>query len=843
MLKKMLSKKSKPFIAFTAVTAMLVSNLASVPALANTTTTSNNTSLTTTEASTQKYRNVMYYGDWSIWGGQGNFYPKDIPADQLTHLNFAFVDFDAQGTLNFTDKDAAIGHPLGNAGVTYGDINGGILNAFQVLKLENPNLKIGVSLGGWSKSGDFSTIAANASTRAKFVENVMSFIKYTNMDFVDIDWEYPADKRDPDKVDNTNDEGTPNATPADKDNYILLLKDLKAALTKQGNELGKTYELSVALPAGKAKIDTGIDVAKLFEVVDFANIMTYDMAGAWSTVSGHHAALYTNPNSPSKDNDTLSVDQSVKYYLSKGAKPEKVVIGAAYYTRGWQKVSNDGPDANNPGLFGTAAVVNKNADGSPTPGALNESPMKPGEGGRAGGVWSYNALDKLKVAYPGLKEYWDDSAKAPYLYNESTGAFFTYDNARSIREKAKYVKDNNLGGMIAWMASQDAKTTSTKHDELTKVTKEALFGTGDLQDYEVKFTPANITSKLSTSKPAWGSGSVINLSFTNNEKLSATGDVLKSVEEAAKTLKNVKLYIKTNGVTITGGQYPAPAVKYENGYYVLDFSGSYDGKLIKPGQTVTFELNTAEVIDNLSGIVSVEISQKMFPSAPEMQRQLIYGGSTTPETNTAPTINGVANKEIYVGDNFNPLAGITAFDKEDGDLTSKITVTGSVDTSKVGSYTLTYTVTDSKGLKATATAIITVSEKSTTNTAPVISGVSNKQINKGDIFNPLAGITASDKEDGDLTNKITVKGTVDTSKVGSYELTYSVSDSKGLTTTAKSTITVVDNSIPEIQAYSPTKTYVAGDIVLYNGVKYRAKWWTLGETPGATQWGPWEKIS
>ncbi|MGL5915184.1 MAG: hypothetical protein ACRCZG_02890, partial [Culicoidibacterales bacterium] len=35
-------------------------------------------------------RNVMYYGDWSIWGGQGNFYPKDIPADQLTHLNFAF---------------------------------------------------------------------------------------------------------------------------------------------------------------------------------------------------------------------------------------------------------------------------------------------------------------------------------------------------------------------------------------------------------------------------------------------------------------------------------------------------------------------------------------------------------------------------------------------------------------------------------------------------------------------------------------------------------------------------------------------------------------------------------
>lgn len=760
MLTKILRKKSKPFISLTAVTAMLVSNLATVPVLATTTINTDNTAIKTSEASTQKYRNVMYYGDWSIWGGQGNFYPKDIPADQLTHLNFAFVDFDAQGTLNFTDKDAATGHPLGNAGITYGDINGGILNAFQVLKLENPNLKIGVSLGGWSKSGDFSTIAANASIRAKFVENVMSFIKYTNMDFVDIDWEYPASLRDPDKVDNTNDEGTTKATPADKDNYILLLKDLKAALTKQGNELGKTYELSVALPAGKAKIDEGIDVSNLFNVVDFANIMTYDMAGAWDKVSGHQAALYTNPNSPFKGS-TLSVDESVKYYLSKGAKPEKVVIGAAYYTRGWQKVSNNGPDTNNPGLFGTAAVVNKDADLSPTPGALNEAPIKSGEGGRAGGVWSYNALDKLKVAYPGLKEYWDDSAKAPYLYNESTGAFFSYDNARSIKEKAQYVKDNNLGGMIAWMASQDAKTTSTKHDELTKATKEALFGTTDLKDYEVKLTPSNVTAKLSSSKPAWGSGSVINLSFTNNEKLSATGEVLKSVEEAYKTLKNVKVYIKTNGITITSGQYPAPSVKFENGYYVLDFSSSYDGKLIKPGQTISLDLNTSEVIDNLSGVVSIEISQKMYQSAPEMQRQFIYSGQTSPETNTAPVISGVSNKEIKVGD----------------------------------------------------------------------------------VFNPLAGVTASDKEDGDLTSKITITGSVDTSKVGAYNLTYSVADSNGLTSTAKSTITVVSNTTPEIQTYSPTKAYVTGDIVMYNGVKYKAKWWTQGETPGVSQWGAWEKIS
>ena len=719
--------------------------------------------VTTSTKSNQKYRNVMYYGDWSIWGGQKNFYPKDIPADQLTHLNFAFLDFNAQGQLQFTDKGAAVESAVGESSASYGSANSGILNAFQELKNNNPNLKIGVSLGGWSKSGDFSAIASNASTRATFVKNVMAFIKYTNMDFVDVDWEYPGNHRLPDKCDNTNDEGTTQATAADKANYILLLQDLRNALDKQGKDLNKTYELSVALPASVAKVNEGIDVAKLFNIVDFANIMTYDMAGAWDNFSGHQAALYTNPNSPSKG-DGLSVDESVNYYISQGAKADKIVIGACYYTRGWEKVSNDGPDANNPGLFGSAAVVNKDADFKETPGALNEAPLKDGEGGRCGGVWSYNALNELKTKYPGLKEYWDDSAKAPYLYNESTGAFFTYDNVRSIQEKAKYVKEHNLGGMIAWMASQDATTTSTKRDELTKATKEALFGSTPLDTYEVTTLPAEASIKLSTGTAAWGTGGVLTVSFTNNSKLSESGDVLSSVESSAKTIKNSKLYIKTNGVTITGGQYPCPGVTQENGYYVIDFSGSYDARFMKPGQTMTFDLNTSAPLSNVDGIVSVELTQRIYNTSKETSKQLIYGKIQDPSVNSAPVIKGVADKEIAVGEKFNPLDGVTAFDNEDGDLTSKIVVTGSVDTSKAGSYSLTYTV----------------------------------------------------------------------------------ADSKGLSTTAKSTIKVVSNPTPPTpseQTYNATTAYNAGDIVVYNGVKYKAKWWTMGETPGSSEWGAWEKIS
>ena len=831
MAKRKLKKNLKTFVAFSAITALLLTNGIPTNALAKYSDTTEVTSQATTGL-----RNVMYYGDWSIWGGQGNFYPKDIPADKLTHLNFAFMDFNASGELIYCDKDAAIGHPLGNAGVTYGDVNGGILNAFQVLRAENPNLKIGVSLGGWSKSGDFSTIAANASTRAKFVENVMKFIKYTNMDFVDLDWEYPGEYRESDKADNTNDEGTPNASPQDKDNYILLLQDLKNALNKQGKELGKTYELSVALPAGVSKIEAGIDVDKLFDIVDFANIMTYDMAGAWSTTSGHQTALYANPNAP-EEYKGLSVNECVNYYISQGAERQKIVIGAAYYTRGWEQVLDKGVDPNNPGLFGEAAVVNKNADLTPTPGALNEAPLKNGEGGRAGGVWGYNALDKLKAKYTGLKEYWDDSAKAPYLYNPETGAFFTYDNVRSIQEKAKYVKENNLGGMIAWMASQDATTTSTKRDELTNATKEALFGSGELPKYDVKYTNPNLTCTVTPVTQAWGTGGVLNVSIKNNEKLSESGEVLSTVETAAKTVKNMKVYIKTNGVAITGSQYPAGPVSKVGDYYVIDFGGMSDGKLMKPGTEFTFDLNLDKAIEDTSSIISVEVSQRMYQTSPEIMKQTIWG-----DTNSAPVISGANNITINLGDKFNALSGVTATDKEDGDLTSAIKVAGTVDTLMAGEYTLTYSVKDSSGKETTVTRVVTVFDKDApvVNTNPEITGVKDQTVKLGSTFNPLSGVKATDKEDGDLTNAIKVAGTVDTSKTGVYKLTYTVVDKDGGKAEVSCNITVEDQKYP---TYDSKTVYNGGDIVVYNGETYRCKWWTQGEIPGSSEWGAWEKIS
>lgn len=588
------------------------------------------------ETQVAPYRNVMYYGDWSIWGGEGNFYPKDIPADQITHLNFAFLDSDSNGDLEFTDTDAAVGAPVGQTGVQWNSASSGILNAIQDLRGKNPNMKIGVSLGGWSKSGDFSEVAADPVKRQNLVENVTRFIRYTNMDFVDVDWEYPADVRQPDLVDNVNDEGTPNAVPEDKENYIILLNEIRESIDEQGEELGKTYELSVALPASQSKLSSGIDIDGLFEVVDFANIMTYDMNGGWGGRSGHHTALYGNPADPNYDQG-LSVDQTVQFLRDEGAPAEKIVIGAAFYTRGWHEVA-EGNDPLLPGLFQTAEQSNRNADLSATYGAKNKSPLVVGDGGRAGGVWPYRNIPDLISATSGLTEYWDDVAKAPYMYSTETGEFFSFDNERSIGYKTQYVQEEELGGVISWMQSQDKETTSTKRDELTNAIKEGLFGNTPLPQHEIVSTPLDISVDITPYTENNVSGYEITL--TNNETLTETSTVLSAVEAAQKTVKLPKLMLELNSnETLTSGNFKAGAVTTTNGIVTVDLATVYDGRELAPGASYDFRLQSDTSQVSVDHIDTITLSQRIGTDGIEINHQVIFGvEAPDPSDVEAPSI-------------------------------------------------------------------------------------------------------------------------------------------------------------------------------------------------------------
>ncbi|MBC1501324.1 chitinase [Listeria weihenstephanensis] len=736
-----------------------------------------NSSVKAKAASTTETRNVMYYGDWSIWGGEGQFYPKDIPAEQLTHLNFAFLDFDSNGNLKFTDKDAAVGAPVGQDGVQWGGANAGILNALQDLRAKNPNMKIGVSIGGWSKSGDFSAIGENATARANFVSNVMKFIKYTNMDFVDLDWEYPASVRAADLVDNKNDEGTPNAKPADKQNYITLLQDLRTALDKQGVDVKKKYELTVALPAAQSTLANGVDVEKLFNIVDFANIMTYDMNGAWTPNSAHHTALYGNPADPNY-NDGFSVDQTVKYLKSKGAASNKIVVGAAFYTRGWNKVAA-GTSTTQPGLFQAAEKNNKDADLGATYGAPNEKALATGDGGRAGGVWAYKSIDALKAKSPTLVEYWDDVAKAPYLYSKTTGEFYTYDNVRSIAEKAKYVKDNNLGGMISWMQSQDKETTSTKRDELTKTIKQGLFGSAALAANPIIYSNLNVEATVA---PYSENGVGYEITIKNKEVANETNEVLKATEFAAETVKLPKFYIPVKaGETLTSGDYKAGTVATANGYTTVDLASVFDGQEIPQGATYTFRLKSNLTSVNVSNIANISLTQRMSKTGTELGKQVIFGGGAVvpdPSDTVAPTApTNLATVAANVTDVAVPLSWTAA--------TDNVGVAG-------------YKV------YRNGTEVATVSGTTYTDT----------------------GLTAS------TAYSYTVKAYDAAGNVSPTSATLSVTTKAGTVTPPVGTGT-----------WSSTAVYNQNDQVTYNGHTYKAKWWTQGDVPGAEQWGPWELVA
>lgn len=163
--------------------------------------------------------------------------------------------------------------------------------------------------------------------------------------------------------------------------------------------------------------------------------------------------------------------------------------------------------------------------------------------------------------------------------------------------------------------------------------------------------------------------------------------------------------------------------------------------------------------------------------------------------NAAPIIKA-EDKTLTVGDTFDPKADVTAEDVEDGDLTDKIEVLkNEVDTTKAGKYEVTYKVTDRKGASRTKTITVTVNPKmEPLNEAPTID-VTDKEITVGDKFDPKDGVTAKDKEDGNLTDKIEIlKNTVDPSKPGVYEVTYKVTDSKGASCTKTIKVTVKEKT-------------------------------------------------
>ncbi|WP_328186922.1 DUF5011 domain-containing protein [Marinobacter sp. OP 3.4] len=185
--------------------------------------------------------------------------------------------------------------------------------------------------------------------------------------------------------------------------------------------------------------------------------------------------------------------------------------------------------------------------------------------------------------------------------------------------------------------------------------------------------------------------------------------------------------------------------------------------------------------------------------------------STTLADTVKPTISLVGgNQSIVQGETWvDP--GYTASDNADGDITMNVVVTGTVDTGTIGQYTLTYSVTDSSGNTAQTTRTVSVVEfVPDDQTAPVISLVGgNRTLTVGDTWTD-PGYSATDDVDGDLTEQVTITGTVNTSQAGSYNLVYSVTDAAGNEGSTSRTVTVLPATQYPLDVLAPpNRTYIA----------------------------------
>ncbi|MEE0294695.1 MAG: glycosyl hydrolase family 18 protein [Eubacterium sp.] len=560
-------------------------------------------------ATTAKYRNVMYYGDWSIYSGQKNFTPDKIDGSLITHLNFAFMDADANGDLITTDTWADYQNP--NVGYSVGSDNkyAGVLGAMVLLRQKYPNMKIGISVGGWTRSGDFPKLASSDKTRKNFANNVAKFVHCYGYDFVDIDWEYPTADRDPDPEGNgvAIDKGC-KGSAADTKNFTLLLQEIRNSLDSYGKTDGKHYELSVAMSASP-KMMSAIEYDKVLNIVDFANMMTYDLNGAWGGFTAHQTALYTNPAYDEGD-ASLSVDSCIKYLENKYGDDidySKIVVGVAPYTRGWKEVKKDtGRDPKNPGLYADAT-------------------------GENGVTYAYGDIDSLINQYQ-LKKYWDDVAKANYFYSESTGMFFTCDTEESVAEKGKYVREKHLGGLISWMASLDSTNS------ITKTMKESLYGSEALPKQNI-IIPGN--DGVETTVTASGDTYTITVKNTN-PKITMPGgakdiSVMPWAEYFGKTLSYPSIAIETqNGETLSGDWSAGGTITSEDGKTVVT-PPEWSSKTLEPGASLTFTLKSGKGTASTGNIKGIVLRQRAVSGGEILSTKLVYGNGGSEGTTVQNT--------------------------------------------------------------------------------------------------------------------------------------------------------------------------------------------------------------
>lgn len=318
--------------------------------------------------------------------------PGAIDPHSITRINYAFAVIQ--------DGRIAPGYPRDVENLAF----------LTALRKQNPALTVLVSVGGWLGSSGFSEMALTRESRARFIDSVMDFLRKSDLDGLDVDWEYPGIAG-----------ASQNFRPEDKEDYTLLLSELRQRFDSEQRRTRRRLYLTIAAgDSGDFLAHT--EMGQAARSLDTVNVMTYDNYEPGSSlITGHHSALFTSPADPIQ----ASADASIKAFEAAGVPAAKILLGIPFYGHAWSDV----PDRDH-GLY------------------------QPGKAGANQNV-RFDAIQSTMLGH-GFTRYWDETAQVPWLYNSETHTFVSYEDEQSVAAKCRYAVQHKLGGVMFWNLESDS---------------------------------------------------------------------------------------------------------------------------------------------------------------------------------------------------------------------------------------------------------------------------------------------------------------------------------------------------------------------------------------------------
>lgn len=354
---------------------------------------------------------VGYYPNWQWYDRAQLVNPEVIDYEKYTVINYAFFRPMADGSLQSTDSWADENLLLGP--MIWWPVQTHDSTRSLPYLCHQHSVRLLPSIGGWNNSYNFAGIAADPVKRQTFISGCLDLINEYHFDGVDLDWEYPG--------------YAPNGgTPEDKENFTLLVQELREALNDLSGQTGNEYLLTSCFAADEDKMQS-IQWENIVPLVDMINLMTYDFHGSWDPVSNHHTPLF----SPAVGNPWWCFNGAFdKLTQEFGVPAQKINMGVAFYGKAL---------ANCTQLYGSHSGYDASTfwedEGQPL---------------------YYNIMKRMDM----FDYFWDDQVKCPYLLGNSINTFVTWDNPLSIGHKAQYVMDHDAKGVIIWEITGDYIETS-----------------------------------------------------------------------------------------------------------------------------------------------------------------------------------------------------------------------------------------------------------------------------------------------------------------------------------------------------------------------------------------------